>query len=64
MSEASMGGDKAEIVLVFFLAVLFIGVIWLIVQTFGDFLSPPLLLIIIGLTGIVIFYFYRRIAGD
>ncbi len=58
-----MGCYKAEIVLVFFLAVLFIGVVWLIVQTFGDFLSPPLLLIIIGLTGIVIFYFYKRITG-
>ncbi|MCX8183632.1 MAG: hypothetical protein N3F08_04365 [Crenarchaeota archaeon] len=59
-----MSGGKADIVLVFFLAIVFIGVVWLIVQTFGDFLSPPLLLIIIGLTGIVIFYFYRRIAGD
>ncbi|MBS7654302.1 MAG: hypothetical protein QW797_06750 [Thermoproteota archaeon] len=59
-----MSGDKAGIVLVVFLAILFIGIVWLIVQTLGDFLSPPLLLIIIGLTGIIIFYIYRRIAGD
>ena len=58
-----MSGDKAGIVLVVFLTILFIGIIWLIVQTLGDFLSPPLLLIIIGLTGIIIFYLYRRITG-
>ncbi|MEM2930804.1 MAG: hypothetical protein QW797_08115 [Thermoproteota archaeon] len=60
----SMGGGKAGVVLVIFLAILFVGIVWLIVQTFREFLSPPLLLIIIGLTGIIIFYFYRRIAGD
>lgn len=59
-----MSGDKAGIVLVVFLTILFIGIIWLIVQTLGDFLSPPLLLIIIGLTGIIIFYLYRRITGS
>jgi hypothetical protein len=58
-----LSGDKAGIVLVVFLTILFIGIIWLIVQTLGDFLSPPLLLIIIGLTGIIIFYLYRRITG-
>ncbi|MBO3798533.1 MAG: hypothetical protein QXF52_07985 [Thermoproteota archaeon] len=61
---SGLSGDKAGIVLVVFLAILFIGIVWLIVQTLGDFLSPPLLLIIIGLTGIIIFYIYRRIAGD
>ena len=59
-----MSSDKAGFVLVVFLAILFIGIIWPIVQTLGDFLSPPLLLIIIGLTGIIIFYLYRRITGD
>jgi len=59
-----LSGDKAGIVLVVFLAILFIGIIWLIVQTLGDFLSPPLLLIIIGLTGIIISYLYRRITGS
>ncbi|MBO3753382.1 MAG: hypothetical protein FGF53_00650 [Candidatus Brockarchaeota archaeon] len=59
-----MGSSRAEFMLVIFLAILFVGIIWLIVQTFREFLSPPLLLIIIGLTGIIIFYFYRRIAGD
>ncbi len=59
-----MGSSRAEFMLVIFLAILFVGIIWLIAQTFREFLSPPLLLIIIGLTGIIIFYFYRRIAGD
>ncbi|MBO3809075.1 MAG: hypothetical protein FGF48_01420 [Candidatus Brockarchaeota archaeon] len=59
-----MGSSRAEFMLVIFLAILFVGIIWLIVQTFREFLSPPLLLIIIGLTGIIIFYFYRRIAGE
>lgn len=58
-----MGSDKAGIVLVVFLAILFIGIVWLIVEKLGDFLSPPLLLIIIGLAGIIIFYLYRKITG-